>query len=184
MDINYVVSKMGFVDDLINAGSFDSAYKNVKDILNGIDEINTIKENRIIILSNLAGNLIDIGSFSNVKNIAEEGLNIFINNKNEFLTIMKESLYYYNLANGMSAVLDFNPNDNADIDSFIKLNDVKNNYWKAFKLSQEDGWVPPDLIVNLANVLKKQYRISESMDYYEQAISIDNSIPQAWVNRS
>lgn len=67
---------------------------------------------------------------------------------------MKESLYYYNLANGMSAVLDFNPNDNADIDSFIKLNDVKNNYWKAFKLSQEDGWVPPDLIVNLANVLK------------------------------
>lgn len=33
MDINYVVSKMGFVDDLINAGSFDSAYKNVKDIL-------------------------------------------------------------------------------------------------------------------------------------------------------
>ncbi|EIM5910303.1 hypothetical protein LNM91_001753, partial [Escherichia coli] len=83
MDINYVVSKMGFVDDLINAGSFDSAYKNVKDILNGIDEINTIKENRIIILSNLAGNLIDIGSFSNVKNIAEEGLNIFINNKNE-----------------------------------------------------------------------------------------------------
>ncbi|HBM8822928.1 TPA: hypothetical protein L0V27_001193, partial [Escherichia coli] len=56
MDINYVVSKMGFVDDLINAGSFDSAYKNVKDILNGIDEINTIKENRIIILSNLAGN--------------------------------------------------------------------------------------------------------------------------------
>lgn len=139
MDINYVVSKMEFVDDLINAGSFDSAYKNVKDILNGIDEINTIKENRIIILSNLAGNLIDIGSFSNVKNIAEEGLNIFINNKNEFLTIMKESLYYYNLANGMSAVLDFNPNDNADIDSFIKLNDVKNNYWKAFKLSQEDG---------------------------------------------
>lgn len=125
MDINYVVSKMEFVDDLINAGSFDSAYKNVKDILNGIDEINTIKENRIIILSNLAGNLIDIGSFSNVKNIAEEGLNIFINNKNEFLTIMKESLYYYNLANGMSAVLDFNPNDNADIDSFIKLNDVK-----------------------------------------------------------
>lgn len=125
MDINYVVSKMGVVDDLINAGSFDSAYKNVKDILNGIDEINTIKENRIIILSNLAGNLIDIGNFSNVKNIAEEGLNIFINNKNEFLTIMKESLYYYNLANGMSAVLDFNPNDNADIDSFIKLNDVK-----------------------------------------------------------
>ncbi|HBL7163347.1 TPA: hypothetical protein LSX51_001658, partial [Escherichia coli] len=47
MDINYVVSKMEFVDDLINAGSFDSAYKNVKDILNGIDEINTIKENRI-----------------------------------------------------------------------------------------------------------------------------------------
>ena len=39
-------------------------------------------------------------------------------------------------------------------------------------------------MVNLANTLKRQYRISESMDYYEQAIFIDNSIPQAWVNRS
>lgn len=84
----------------------------------------------------------------------------------------------------MSAVLDFNPHDDADIDSSIKLNEVKNNYWKAFKFSREEGCIPPELIINLANALKRQYRISESMDYYEQAISIDDSIPQAWVNRS
>ncbi|HEP0377085.1 TPA: hypothetical protein QIT10_004544, partial [Enterobacter bugandensis] len=100
------------------------------------------------------------------------------------LTIMKKSSYYYNVANGMSAVLDFNPHDDADIDSSIKLNEVKNNYWKAFKFSREEGCIPPELIINLANALKRQYRISESMDYYEQAISIDDSIPQAWVNRS
>ncbi len=84
----------------------------------------------------------------------------------------------------MSAVLDFNPHDDADIDSSIKLNEVKNNYWKAFKFSREEGCIPPELIINLANALKRQYRISESMDYYEQAISIDDSIPQVWVNRS
>ncbi|HCM9552976.1 TPA: hypothetical protein N5O20_000869 [Enterobacter kobei] len=184
MDINYIVSKMRYINELINSGTFDSAYKNVKDILSGIDDINTIKANRIIILSNLAGNLIDIGSFSNIKSIAEEGLSIFINNKDDMLTIMKKSSYYYNVANGMSAVLDFNPHDDADIDSSIKLNEVKNNYWKAFKFSREEGCIPPELIINLANALKRQYRISESMDYYEQAISIDDSIPQAWVNRS
>ncbi|SQC91914.1 Predicted O-linked N-acetylglucosamine transferase, SPINDLY family [Cedecea neteri] len=42
----------------------------------------------------------------------------------------------------------------------------------------------PQLMINLGNVLKRQYRISESMDYYDQAIAIDGSIPQAWVNRS
>lgn len=30
MDINYAVSKMRSINVLINAGSFDSAYKNVK----------------------------------------------------------------------------------------------------------------------------------------------------------
>ena len=33
MDINEVVSKMGYVNDLINSGRFDSAYENVKEIL-------------------------------------------------------------------------------------------------------------------------------------------------------
>lgn len=169
---------MRYINELINSGTFDSAYKNVKDILSGIDDINTIKANRIIILSNLAGNLIGIGSFSNIKSIAEEGLSIFINNKDDMLTIMKKSSYYYNVANGMSAVLDFNPHDDADIDSSIKLNEVKNNYWKAFKFSREEGCIPPELIINLANALKRQYRISESMGYYEQAISIDDSIPR------
>lgn len=67
MDIKYVVLKMRSINDLINAGSFDSAYKIVKELLKGLDDLNTISKNRIIILSNLAGNLIDIGSFSNKK---------------------------------------------------------------------------------------------------------------------
>ncbi|EIK1793148.1 tetratricopeptide repeat protein, partial [Salmonella enterica] len=159
-------------------------YDDAKEILESIDNINTIDENKIMILSNLAGNLIDIGSFSNIKSIAEEGLKIFIDNKDNMLVIMSKSSYYYNLANGMGAVLDFNPHGDADIDTFIKLNEVKNNYWKSFKFSREEGGARPELMVNLANTLKRQYRISESMDYYEQAISIDNSIPQAWVNRS
>ncbi|EOZ4303765.1 LA2681 family HEPN domain-containing protein [Salmonella enterica] len=184
MDINYVVSKMKHINNLINMGAFDSAYDDAKEILESIDNINTIDENKIMILSNLAGNLIDIGSFSNIKSIAEEGLKIFIDNKDNMLVIMSKSSYYYNLANGMGAVLDFNPHGDADIDTFIKLNEVKNNYWKSFKFSREEGGARPELMVNLANTLKRQYRISESMDYYEQAISIDNSIPQAWVNRS
>lgn len=175
---------MRSINVLINAGSFDSAYKNVKKILEGLDDLNIIRANRIIILSNLAGNLIDIGGFSNKKSIAEEGLNIFIKNKEDILTITTESSYYYNLANGMSAVLDCNTHVDADIDTFIKLNEVKNNYWKSFKFSREEGDVHPELMVNLGNALKKQYRISESMDYYDQAIAIDDSIPQAWVNRS
>lgn len=184
MDINYVVSKMRHINALIDSGAFESAYKSVKKILKGIDDLNTINENRIITLSNLAGNLIDIGSFSNNRSIAEEGLTLLTNNRDDILTITNKSSYYYNVANGMSAVLDFNPRDDADIDSFIKLNEVKNNYWKAYKFSREEGEVHPELMINLANALKRQYRISESMDYYEQAISIDDSIPQAWVNRS
>ncbi|WP_205318809.1 hypothetical protein [Klebsiella variicola] len=118
MDINEVVSKMGYVNDLINSGRFDSAYENVKEILGNINNINTINSNKIIILSNLAGNLIDIGSFSNEKSIAEEGLVMFINNKDDMLAIMSKSSYYYNLANGMGAVLEFNPHSDADISTF------------------------------------------------------------------
>jgi len=184
MDINYVVSKMRAINDLIDAGSFDSAYKIVKKLLKGLEDLNTISANRMIILSNLAGNLIDIGGFSNKKSIAEEGLDIFINNKNDILTVTTESSYYYNLANGMGAVLSFNSRSDPNIDTFIKLNDVKNNYWKSYKFSREEGDVHPELMVNLANALKRQYRIAESMDYYDQAIAIDDSIPQAWVNRS
>ncbi|EOL8979257.1 LA2681 family HEPN domain-containing protein [Cronobacter turicensis] len=184
MDINNVVSQMININNLIDKGSFDSAYKYVRGILNDIDKINTVDISRIKILSNLAGYLIDIGSFSHKKEVAEEGLNIFINNKEVFLSIMTSSSYYYNLANGMNAVVNFNFRGDNDIDSFIQLNEVKNNYWKAYKYSLEDGEVHPELMVNLANTLKRQYRISESIDYYEQAIAIDGSIPQAWVNRS
>ncbi|HGA2727408.1 TPA: LA2681 family HEPN domain-containing protein [Enterobacter hormaechei] len=184
MDINYVVLKMRSINGLINAGSFDSAYNLVTELLKGLDNLNTINKNRIIILSNLAGNLIDIGNFSNKKSIAEEGLNIFVSNKEDILTISTESSYYYNLANGMSAVLNFNSRDDANIDTFIKLNEVKNNYWKSYIFSRQEGDVHPELMVNLGNALKRQYRISESMDYYDQAIAIDDSIPQAWVNRS
>lgn len=184
MDINYVVFELRNINDLIDAGAFDAAYKSAKKILKGIDDLNTSNVNRTSILSNLAGNLIDIGSFTNKKSIAEEGLSLFIKNKDDILTITTKSSYYYNVANGMGAVLDFNPHNDADIDSFIKLNEVKNNYWKSYKFSREEGGVHPELIINLANALKRQYRISESMDYYEQAISIDDSIPQAWVNKS
>lgn len=45
MDINEVVSKMGYVNDLINSGRFDSAYENVKEILGNINNINTINSN-------------------------------------------------------------------------------------------------------------------------------------------
>lgn len=76
MDINEVVSKMGYVNDLINSGRFDSAYENVKEILGNINNINTINSNKIIILSNLAGKLIDIGSFSNEKSIPDDVLTI------------------------------------------------------------------------------------------------------------
>jgi hypothetical protein len=107
---------------------------------------------------------------------------MFINNKDDMLAIMSKSSYYYNLANGMGAVLEFNPHSDADISTFIKLNEVKNNYWKSFKFSREDGGTRPELMVNLANTLKRQYRISEAMDYYEQSIFMDDSIPQAWVN--
>lgn len=184
MDINDVILKMDIINHSINTGSFDSAYEHVKEILNSIDTLKTFNANKVIVLSNLAGNLIDIGGFTRNAAIAKEGLEIFTKNKEDILTIMSESSYYYNLANGMGAVVDVNLVGNPNINDFIKLNEVKNNYWKAYKFSREEGDVKPELMVNLANVLKQQYRIAESMDYYDQAISIDDSIPQAWVNRS
>ncbi|MBK0089386.1 LA2681 family HEPN domain-containing protein [Erwinia sp. S59] len=184
MDINYVVSKMEEINALIGLGEFDSAYKNSKKILECLNDIETICENKIIILSNLAGYFIDIGSYGKNKGIVEEGLDLLAKNKDDILTIMKESSYYYNLANGMSSLLDFNPYGDTNIDVFMGFNDVKNNYWKSYKFSQEEGFIHPELMVNLANALKRQYRISESMSYYDEAISADNTIPQAWVNRS
>jgi len=44
MDINYVVLKMRSINDLINAGSFDSAYNLVTELLKGLDNLNTINK--------------------------------------------------------------------------------------------------------------------------------------------
>lgn len=184
MDINCVVSRMRHTDTLIQEGAFDSAYINVKKLLKDIEKWHSNNTNKIKIISSLAGYLIDIGSFSRNKSIVNEGLDILKNKKEDILAITTESSYYYNVANGMSATLDFNPHLDANIDDFIQLNEVKNNYWKSYKHSKKEGGIHPELMVNLGNALKRQYRISESLDYYGQAIAIDDSIPQAWVNRS
>ncbi|MFW2154110.1 hypothetical protein ACG94Q_23185, partial [Acinetobacter gyllenbergii] len=82
--------------------------------------------------------------------------------------------YFYNLANGKLALAN-NCGYSTEEVSFKNIelfNEVKNLYWKAFKLvnKSEDYDLYQQNLINLANVLKQQFRFSEALQIYNLVI--------------
>ena len=65
------------------------------------------------------------------------------------------------------------------------FNEVKNLYWKAFKLinKSQDYDLYQQNLINLANVLKQQFRFSEALQIYNLVIKQNTIYPQAWLNK-
>lgn len=184
MDERAFIAKINSVGGIIDSGDFDKASNICYELLSCLPELDIKYEVKFAIISNIAGYLIDAGGFGQKLSVIKSGVELLKGNEKDILTIIPPSSYFYNLANGLSCISNINIHKEMSFDDVILLNEVKNCFWKSYKYALDEDSVPPELMVNLANALKKQYRISEAIDYYDTALCIDETIPQAWVNRS
>ncbi|MEB3767462.1 LA2681 family HEPN domain-containing protein [Acinetobacter sp. MD2] len=136
---------------------------------------------------NLACQFIDAGTFLENTNSILKGIQILEKNSEHF---EKDSniTYFYNLANGKLALANNcgYSTEQLGFKNITLFNEVKNLYWKAFKLinKSEDYDLYQQNLINLANVLKQQFRFSEALQIYNLIIKQNTIYPQAWLNRS
>ena len=187
LDKKPVIDEFTRLSRLFDIGDFESAYCGALLFLEKLNSDNIKNSIYYVKLYNIAGLLIDIGSEDNkkYKESLDKGIQLMEENEESLKLYIKNEEFYFNLANGkLGAIKEKNPLDQT-FETIEQLIDVKNYYWKAIRISYEKSGVSiPEHNVNLANTLKKQFRISEALKYYDEINSESLDIPQAWINRS
>ena len=168
----------------IDTEQYDEALLGSEMMLNELEKYET-SESVLHLLFNLAGQFIDVGTSLRNKNAVSKGIQILETNSDHY-EIQSNINYYYNLANGkLSLANDCGYSEEKVTFKNIDLyNDVKNLYWKAYKLIKKENNY--DLyqqnIINLANTLKQQFRFSEALQLYNSVIKENTTYPQAWLD--
>lgn len=178
------VETLKTISSLIDAGGFDEAEKLAKGLLIYLEENDDQSDYFSILLFNLCGSFIDIGHNTGRNELSTKGVDILEVNRDRFKDIVPLHSYYYNLANAKSNLVDKKSPTELTFESIESLVSAKNYYWRAIKEAKSCDEAPPEYYVNLANCLKQQIRISESLGYYDTVISMGKQIPQAHVNRA
>lgn len=109
---------------------------------------------------NLASQFIDVGTYLKNTDSILKGIQILEKNS-EYFEKDFNITYFYNLANGKLSLAN-NCGYSKEEVSFKNIelfNEVKNLYWKAFKLinKSQDYDLYQQNLINLANVLKQQF---------------------------
>ncbi|MEB0044116.1 MULTISPECIES: LA2681 family HEPN domain-containing protein [unclassified Pseudomonas] len=168
----------------VDAGEFSEAFSGSVDLLKEIELISN-KELRDRFLFNISGLFIDIGGMAGNERSSEMGLNLIEENKSAFMAISGEAEYYYNLSNAKTNLIKESNPFNHTFESIEQLIEIKSLLWKSVKTHRKNGEpTPPQTLVNLANILKRQFRLSESLYFYDRVNQLSLDIPQAWINRS
>ncbi len=178
MELLKIIS--GHIDD----GDFGKAETLCNELLSVIEHNTEKSENTYRILFNLAGAYIDLGHMSKRPDLSRTGLALMTNNQEVFLKIVNPGGFFYNLANAKSNLVSVEDPFNLSFENIEELVEVKNYFWKAVKEKKKEGNESLELLVNLSNALKRQFRLSESLRYYDIVNSCNLDIPQAQVNRS
>ncbi|CAM4073809.1 LA2681 family HEPN domain-containing protein [Acinetobacter pragensis] len=170
----------------IDTEQYDEALLGSEMILNELEKYET-SESVLHLLFNLAGQFIDVGTSLRNKNAVSKGIKI-LETHSEYYENQSNINYYYNLANGKIALANDcgYSEDDVNFKNIELFNVIKNLYWKAYKLiKKEDNYVLyQQNIINLANVLKQQFRFSEALQLYNSVIKENTPYPQAWLNRT
>ena len=176
------------ISSLIDLSKFEEAFSKVNNLLSLIND-NTKKDNNyFLLLSNIASLLVDIGGMNHNLEASQKGLELMEENEDKFIELRGRSTFYYNLGNAKSNFikidnsLDINNQSFYDIEQLVE---VKSYLWKAIKFSFEDeGLPPPEYIVNLGNIFKRQFRLVEALECYDKVNKLNFDIPQSWTNKS
>lgn len=184
MGIESICDELVELGRLVSLGKFSECLFRATILLEKINELNG-GDLRDALLFNISGVLIDVGAMQPNQISAKLGVDIVEKNKEAFIRIAGAGEYYYNLSNAKSNFIgEDNPFEHT-FESIEQLIEIKSLLWKSVKFHRsESGSAPPQTLVNLANILKRQFRLSEALYFYDRVNDLDLDIPQSWINRS
>ena len=136
------------------------------------------------IYNNVAALLVNVATRSGDQDAAEKACMIFESIGPRILKFLPAHEYYYNLGNAKSCLVKDRSVFDLSFKSIEVLVEVKNCYWRSVKEARNKMHVFPELYVNLANSLKRQFRFSEALRYYQFILSDHPDLPEAYVNLS
>lgn len=186
LELKQISEAINAISNSIDAGQYVEALLGSEMMLSELEKYQK-SEFVLHLLFNLAGQFIDAGTSLRNTSAISTGIKVLENNS-EFYEKEFEINYFYNLANGkLSLANDCGySKDDVNFKNIELFNDVKNLYWKVYKLikKEDDYDLYQQNLINLANVLKQQFRFSEALQLYNSVIEENTPYPQAWLNRS
>jgi tetratricopeptide (TPR) repeat protein len=181
------------INEAINAVSYSIDTEQYAEALLGseiiLHELEKHETSNIVLklYFNLASQFIDVGTYLKNTDSILKGIQILEKNSEHFEKDFNIT-YFYNLANGKLSLANncSYSKEKVNFKNIELFNEVKNLYWKAFKLinKSQDYDLYQQNLINLANVLKKQFRFSEALKLYDLVIKENTPYPQAWLNRT
>lgn len=186
LELKQINEAINTISNSIDAGQYAKALLDSEMMLSELEKYDS-SELVLHLLFNLAGQFIDAGTFLRNKSAVSKGIQI-LETHSEYYENQSNVNYYYNLANGKLALANDcgYSEDEVNFKNIELFNDIKNLYWKAYKLikKQDNYDLYQQNIINLANVLKQQFRFSEALQLYNLVIKENTPYPQAWLNRT
>ncbi len=172
------------ISDLITLGAFLEAEQAAINLLEEIESKDDGSQAFVIFKFNVAGFLVDIGHALNNRGYALKAVEIFEVLESEIEGVIDSHQYFYNRANAKCNIVEQVSTFDLTFSSIETLVEAKNDYWKSIKEARKVNEEFPEQYVNLANCLKRQFRLSEALWYYDSIRELAPEIPQSWINRS
>lgn len=179
------IEKLRVAREFVNKGLFIESYKITEELLCALNEMEVKDDAYFIMIYNLSGNFIDIGGMQPNHESALIGFNLMKENKSKLISLLGESGFYYNYANAKENLVSIKNPFDMNFSTIDEMVEVKNYFWKSsVSMTNEELISSPNLKVNLANSLKRQFRVVEALAYYDDVNKLGCDIPQSWINRS
>lgn len=164
----------------MDSGRYDEAKRIV---IEKLDDIQPAGEGNIMLLAEIAGFLIDIGSEHMDAEAAEKGVSILENNRQLFEGKLNAASYYYNLGNGKEAlykVRKYGPGLPSPAHITPELIDAKNCLYKAYKaVSSANQILEHKINSNLGGNLGQAGRVIDAIKFYQTILKVNPEFPQA-----
>lgn len=141
-----------------------------------------------IVIGLSAGYLIDAGKRVKNLEVIRLGITVFENNYKWLQKFTSQPHLEYNIGNGKTGIFDIqrtDPTFRYTLASTKLLTEIKNHYWKAYKLTKtEERRKWPELLVNLGQSLSTSGRVIEAIQFYDMVLRDFPSHPNANVSRA
>lgn len=162
--------------DLGNSVAVKKEIESLMYLVKEIDFSAELEEYMISILHNTCAALIDGGYYCKYLDSLDLAVKLYSDNKEKLLNVMDEFEYFYTLGNALSNKNNLSPMED-NIFTIKEKHEEKTAYWNAYQASNTSNY---RLLTNLGNVLSRQHRIIEAIDFHDKAL---NENPLCWEAR-